>query len=86
MRVKCKFCGSKSRITSSDRISSEFSRLYCQCNDVRNCGHSFVMELGFSHSLTPPMNVVDQMVVERVRNMSSEQQQELFGSLGMQPA
>jgi len=60
----CKYYGGKVRISSSDRISVDFSRLYYQCNDVKNCGHTFVMELGFSHTLNPPSSVIDQLLVE----------------------
>ena len=79
MRVMCKHCGGKARISSTDRISNDFSRLYCQCSDVKNCGHTFVMDLGFSHTINPPSSVIDQLLIERFRQMPEERQQELFG-------
>ena len=82
MRVLCKHCGSKAIIGSTDRISVDFTRLYCQCSDVKNCGHTFVMDLGFSHTLNPPTGVVDQLLVERIRKMPVEQQRELFEFAG----
>jgi hypothetical protein len=63
MRIMCKHCGGKARISSSDRISIDFTRLYCQCSDVKECGHTFVMELGFSHTLNPPSSVIDQLLL-----------------------
>ncbi|EDM67324.1 putative phage gene [Moritella sp. PE36] len=78
MRVTCKFCKGKARISSTDKVSVEFTRLYCQCLDAK-CGHTFVMDLGFSHTLNPPSNIVDQLLVDRVRQMPVEIQRELFG-------
>jgi len=77
MRVFCKHCSNKARITSTDRISNDFARLYCQCSDVK-CGHTFVMELGFSHTLNPPVSIVDQLLIERMRKMPVEKQRELL--------
>ena len=82
MRIHCKHCGGKARISSSDRISVDFTRLYCQCSDAKECGHTFVMELGFSHTLIPPSSAIDQLLIERFRQMPVERQQELFGFAG----
>jgi len=40
------------------------------------------MDLGFSHTLNPPSSVIDQLLVERFRQMPEERQQELFGFAG----
>lgn len=82
MRVMCRSCGSKAIISSTERISDDFSRLYCQCKNVKSCGHTFVMDLGFSHTLNPPTGVIDQLLVERIRQMPVERQQELFEFAG----
>ena len=77
MRVTCKFCKGKARISSTDKVSVEFTRLYCQCLDAK-CGHTFVMDLGFSHTLNPPGPIVDRMMIERFQRMPIEQQQDMF--------
>ena len=46
MRVTCRECGSKSTIRKTNKISSDYSELYCGCNDPE-CGHTFVVSLGF---------------------------------------
>lgn len=52
MRVYCKVCGQRGRITKTNRLSDDVSDLYCQCTDVE-CGHSWVATLSFSHTLSP---------------------------------
>ncbi|WP_420271276.1 ogr/Delta-like zinc finger family protein, partial [Moritella viscosa] len=42
MRVLCSECGDKSRIQKTNRISIEYTDLYCSCSNPE-CGHSFVM-------------------------------------------
>jgi hypothetical protein len=41
MRVYCKVCGQRGRITKTNRLSDEVSDLYCQCTDAE-CGHLVV--------------------------------------------
>lgn len=52
MRIICDRCGSKARIETTREITPVFRRLYCSCTNVE-CGHTFVMELSFSHTLSP---------------------------------
>ncbi len=41
MRVYCKVCGQRGRITKTNRLSDDVSDLYCQCTDAE-CGHLVV--------------------------------------------
>ena len=41
MRVYCKVCGQRGRITKTNRLSDDVSGLYCQCTDAE-CGHLVV--------------------------------------------
>jgi rRNA maturation protein Nop10 len=41
MRVYCKMCGQRGRITKTNRLSDDVSDLYCQCTDAE-CGHLVV--------------------------------------------
>ncbi|MBJ2226801.1 ogr/Delta-like zinc finger family protein [Pseudomonas sp. MF7451] len=80
MRVTCK-CGHKGRIASRDVLSADFAKLYCQCLDVK-CGHSWVANLTFSHTLSPSAQTFDRLLMDRLRDMPRAQQQELFEKLG----
>lgn len=84
MRVYCKECGGKGRIASRDELSMEFARLYCQCQSP-TCGHTWVANLTFSHTLSPSAAAVDRLLFDRLRDLSRAQQKELFDQLGMLP-
>ncbi|WP_083265496.1 ogr/Delta-like zinc finger family protein [Pseudomonas sp. 1D4] len=81
MRIYCTQCRGKARIASRDEVSPAFTRLYCQCLDASDCGHRFVMQLTFSHSLVPISGVVDRMLFDRLREMPSQQRRELLEQL-----
>lgn len=81
MRVYCKVCGQKGRIASRDELSLEFARLYCQCNSVQ-CGHTWVANLTFSHTVSPSAQAVDRLLFDRLRSLSKVQQRDLFDQLG----
>ncbi|MBX8542475.1 ogr/Delta-like zinc finger family protein [Pseudomonas cichorii] len=85
MRVYCKECGSKGRIASRDDLTNEFAKLYCQCSSPV-CGHTWVTNLTFSHTLSPSASTVDRLVFDRLRDMSRAQQVELLDQLGAQPS
>nr|WP_075518858.1 ogr/Delta-like zinc finger family protein [Moritella viscosa] len=76
MRVLCPECGDKSRIQKTNRISNSYTDLYCSCSDPL-CGHSFVMNLSFSHTLSPSAKSTSQMAMELMRTLAPEQRQEL---------
>ena len=82
MRVTCK-CGHKGRIASREVLSTDFAKLYCQCLDAK-CGHSWVANLTFSHTLSPSAQTFDRLLIDRLRDMPRAQQRELFEKLGSQ--
>nr|WP_305836578.1 ogr/Delta-like zinc finger family protein [Pseudomonas sp. A29(2023)] len=81
MRVTCKICTAKGRISSRDELSMDFVRLYCQCSSAK-CGHTWVANLTFSHTLSPSAQVVDRLLFDRLRTLSRVEQRELFDQLG----
>ncbi|PAU62544.1 MULTISPECIES: ogr/Delta-like zinc finger family protein [Pseudomonas] len=85
MRIYCKECGGKARIGSRDELSVEFARLYCQCLDPR-CGHTFVMNLTYSHPLRPAAGAIDQLLFDRLRELPVAKQRQLFDQLGSLPS
>ena len=76
MRVLCPECGDKSRIQKTNRISNSYTDLYCSCNNAE-CGHSFVMNLSFSHTLSPSAKNATQLAMDLVKTLAPEQRQEL---------
>ncbi|WP_122665565.1 ogr/Delta-like zinc finger family protein [Pseudomonas viridiflava] len=80
MRVTCK-CGHKGRISSTERFSVDFAKLYCQCLDAK-CGHTWVANLSFSHTLSPSAQAMDRLLFDSLKNLSRTQQRELFDQLG----
>ncbi|MGK0271059.1 MAG: hypothetical protein ACI88H_001712 [Cocleimonas sp.] len=82
MRVFCPECGVKSRIQKTNRISNSYADLYCSCSDPE-CGHSFVMNLSFSHTLSPSAKTTSQMAIDLVRALAPEQRQELQQQLSI---
>ncbi len=82
MRVICPECGEKARIQKTNRISAGYSDLYCSCSDAE-CGHSFVMNLTFSHTLSPSAKTTSQLAFEMVKALAPEQRQELKQQLSI---
>lgn len=85
MRICCKECGGKARIGSREALSVEFAKLYCQCLDPV-CGHTFVMNLTYSHALRPAGRAIDQLLFDRLRELPLTQQRQLFDQLGALPS
>ncbi|WP_342609232.1 ogr/Delta-like zinc finger family protein [Vibrio tritonius] len=82
MRVLCPECGSKARIQKSNRLTNSVSDLYCSCGDPE-CGHTFVMTLSYSHTLSPSAKTTNQMVLHLVKALPPEQRQQLSHQLSM---
>lgn len=82
MRVVCN-CGHKGRIGSREEVTRAFVKLYCQCLDAK-CGHTWVANLTFSHTLSPSSQTFERMLIDRLREMPRAKQRELFEQLGSQ--
>ena len=80
MRVICPSCEKKAIIKSRASLSKEVSDLYCQCTNV-HCSHSFVMKLAFSHTLSPPAKLMDQVVMEFIRELPKQKKQAIAKAL-----
>ncbi|QYY83040.1 ogr/Delta-like zinc finger family protein [Pseudomonas germanica] len=77
MTVSCKACDEKGRIVSREELSLEFARLYCQCGSTA-CGHTWVTNLKFLHTLNPLAQAVDRLLFDRLRALPREKQHDLF--------
>lgn len=82
MRVFCPECGEKSRIQKSNRMSTKHADLYCSCSDPE-CGHSFVMNLSYSHTLSPSAKTTSQLAFNIVQALAPEHREELKQQLSM---
>lgn len=80
MRVYCRKCYGKGRIASREELSRDFVKLYCQCLDVK-CGHTWVSNLTFSHTLKPPATEINQLLLDALREMPRKKQLDIFNAL-----
>lgn len=71
MRVYCKVCGQRGRITKINRLSDDVSNLYCQCTDAE-CGHRWVATLSFAHTLSPSAKTTNQLVLSLMGSLTPE--------------
>ncbi|WP_172570918.1 ogr/Delta-like zinc finger family protein [Vibrio fluvialis] len=76
MRVICPECHQKARIQKTNRISSGYADIYCACSDAE-CGHTFVMNLSFSHTLSPSAKTASQLAFELVKSLTPEAKKQL---------
>jgi predicted RNA-binding Zn-ribbon protein involved in translation (DUF1610 family) len=77
VQVICTECGSKSIIHSRAEKDVKVSDLYCSCKNPI-CGHTFVMTLSFSHSLSPSANQSKRLMLDVLRGMPKQEQMELL--------
>ena len=82
MRVQCPECGEKSNIQKTNRLSLGYADLYCSCSDP-DCGHSFVMNLTFSHTLSPSAKRSLALIGELIKQLGPQHQQELKQQLNL---
>ncbi len=77
MQVDCPECFGKATIQSRKQLDIKLSQLYCSCKDPL-CGHTFVMDLSFSHTLSPSGKQADNLVLRLLKAMPVEQRELLI--------
>ena len=82
MRVICPDCGSKAIIGKTNRLSLAHADLYCSCTEPE-CGHTFVANLSFSHTLSPSARTSSALVTELARAMNPTQIKQLQHELAL---
>lgn len=83
MRVYCGSCGKKARIYRVEEESPTYAKLYCTCLDPI-CGHSFVSEFSFSHTLKPPKKKPEKnTLLDRILQLTEEQQIQILKKLDL---
>ncbi len=81
MRINCRDCGNKALITKVAEETPKYAKLYCICLEP-TCGHGFVSELCFSHTLKPSKIIKDHgTILERLLQLSGDQQMQLLEQL-----
>ncbi|VVT52992.1 putative phage gene [Kosakonia radicincitans] len=80
LKIECPDCGAKAIIKKTNRKHREIADIYCACSDVE-CGHTFVMNLTFSHTLSPSAKTGDVMLQQLISNLSPQQKQMTFDLL-----
>jgi len=83
--IICPECGSHAKIRKTNRKHRHISDIYCACNNVE-CGHTFVMNLTFSHTISPSAKTGDLLVQTILNTMSPQQKQMAFDLLKIIPA
>jgi len=80
MRIKCNRFGNPAFIQSSSQESDSVKKLYCICKNPK-CAHSFVMDLSFSHTLSPSALDFPEVVVNKIQTSTRMEQQRIFSAL-----
>ena len=65
--IYCKVCNSKAVVQRTEKIHSDFNKLYCYCRNP-NCRHKFVMNLEFSHTTSSSLLTKDQILFSALEN------------------
>ncbi|MBI9080285.1 MAG: ogr/Delta-like zinc finger family protein [Pseudodesulfovibrio sp.] len=78
-RVHCPSCGKVSVIQSSNEMNPQIKQAYCACSDPE-CGHTFVVNVEFSHTLSPSAHDLPPDLRKRIRETAPNEQAALFSS------
>lgn len=52
MKMTCPKCLASATIRKTNRKHPQLADVYCSCTNVE-CGHTFVMNVSFSHTISP---------------------------------
>lgn len=74
LTIYCPECGEKAMIKKSNRKHKELTDLYCACRDPL-CGHTFVLNLTFSHTISPSAKKQDALLLAMIKNLSPQQRE-----------
>lgn len=85
LKIVCTECGGPAIIRKTNKKHREISDVYCACSDVE-CGHTFVLNLTFSHTLSPSAKTGDRMVKDVINHLNPAQRQLMLNILQSPPA
>lgn len=73
-KINCPECGSPATIRKSDWKDKKLADLYCACTEVE-CGHTFVFNACFSHTLSPSGLTGNKLVKFLIDGLKPEERQ-----------
>lgn len=73
-KIKCPECGSPAIIRKSDWKDKKLADLYCACTEVE-CGHTFVFNAQFSHTLSPSGLTGNKLVKALLDRLKADERQ-----------
>ncbi|EOC9731190.1 ogr/Delta-like zinc finger family protein [Enterobacter kobei] len=73
-KIKCPECGQPAIIRKSDWKDKKLADLYCACTEVE-CGHTFVFNASFSHTLSPSGLTGNRLVKFLIDRLKPEERQ-----------
>ena len=76
-RVYCSICQNLATIVSSEIFTAEMKKLYCSCNN-KECGHTFVVDVLFSHTLNPSLLNFPAEIRGKIKNMNQHEIKEML--------
>ena len=74
LKVNCPECGARAIIKKTVWKDKTFSDVYLACSEVE-CGHTFVMNLTFSHTLSPSAKTGDYLLKNLLGGLTGKQRQ-----------
>ncbi|MDC9605368.1 ogr/Delta-like zinc finger family protein [Xenorhabdus griffiniae] len=74
LKIICPECDAKAIIRKTNRMHREIADMYCSCPDVE-CGHILMMNLTFSHTISPSAKTGNILLRNVINNLSSQQLQ-----------
>ncbi|WP_162975270.1 ogr/Delta-like zinc finger family protein, partial [Yersinia sp. IP36721] len=74
LKIECTECGAMAIIKKTNRKHREIADIYCACADVE-CGHTFVLNLTFSHTISPSAKTGDKLLKTVVQGLNPQQRQ-----------
>lgn len=80
LHVACTECSARATIKKTVWKDKIFADLYLACSSVE-CGHTFVMNLTFSHTLSPSVNSKEFLLSTVLNGLNNEQRSILLEQL-----
>ena len=77
---KCPECDHKAINLSSERQCKNVYRRYYQCTNTA-CGHRFRTTESFDHTISPPTEKYESLVLECLQKMPQDERQTLLASI-----
>ncbi|WP_327295202.1 ogr/Delta-like zinc finger family protein [Salinivibrio siamensis] len=75
-------CGSRARITKTNRLSQNCADIYCQCTNA-DCGHQFVAFSHYHSPLSPSTKTTDELASALIKSLTPERRKDLHNQLSL---